>query len=116
MPKYKQKKKTSSLSTAEHELAKLQNEYLKGLRRLQMEQTSEGKFRLIQDLHRQYKYPLKQLPIISGLPKETYYGRVFNSFEELEQVINTWIHYYNKQIKKKLNWKSLIQYRLTYSK
>ncbi|MCT4423747.1 IS3 family transposase, partial [Lactococcus cremoris] len=28
-----------------------------------------------------------------------------------------WIHYYNtKRIKKKLNWMSPIQYRLTYSK
>lgn len=51
------------------------------------------------------------------LKQEIYYGRVFNSFEELEQAINTWIHYYNnKRIKKKLNWKCPIQYRLTYSK
>ncbi|WP_145995534.1 IS3 family transposase, partial [Lactococcus cremoris] len=46
-----------------------------------------------------------------------YYGHVFNSFEELEQAITKWIHYYNtKRIKKKLNWMSPIQYRLTYSK
>lgn len=50
MPQYKQKKKSSSLSTAEHELAKLQNENLnlrmeneclKGLRRLRMEQQAK---------------------------------------------------------------------------
>lgn len=51
------------------------------------------------------------------LKQEIYYGHIFNSFEELEQTIMTWIHYYNtKRIKKKLNWLSPIQYRLTYSK
>lgn len=51
------------------------------------------------------------------LKQEIYYGHVFNSFEELEQAITKWIHYYNtKRIKKKLNWMSPIQYRLTYSK
>lgn len=51
------------------------------------------------------------------LKKEIYYGRVFNSFEEFEQDIRSWIHYYNaKRIKKKLSWMSPIQYRLTYSK
>lgn len=51
------------------------------------------------------------------LKQEIYYGHVFNSFEELEQAITKWIHYYNtKRIKKKFNWMSPIQYRLTYSK
>lgn len=51
------------------------------------------------------------------LKQEIYYGHVFNSFEELKQAITAWIHYYNtKRIKKKLNWMSPIQYRLTYSK
>lgn len=51
------------------------------------------------------------------IKQEIYYGHVFNSFEELEQAITKWIHYYNtKRIKKKLNWMSPIQYRLTYSK
>jgi len=50
------------------------------------------------------------------LKQETYYGRVFNSFEELKQTIRDWIRYYNaKRIKKKLNWMSPIQYRLLYS-
>ena len=51
------------------------------------------------------------------LKQEIYYGHVFESFEELQRVIITWIHYYNtKRIKKKLNWMSPIQYRLMYSK
>lgn len=51
------------------------------------------------------------------LKQEIYYGHIINSFEALEQAIITWIHYYNtKRIKKKLNWMSPIQYRLTYSK
>lgn len=49
------------------------------------------------------------------LKQEIYYGRVFNSYDELKQSIIIWIHYYNtKRIKKKLNWMSPIQYRLTY--
>ncbi len=52
-----------------------------------------------------------------SLKQEIYYGHIFNSFEELEQTIMTWIHYDNtKRIKKKLNWLSTIQYCLTYSK
>lgn len=51
------------------------------------------------------------------LKQEIYYGHVFNSFEELSKAITIWIDYYNvKRIKKKLNWMSPIQYRLTYSK
>lgn len=50
------------------------------------------------------------------LKQEVYYGRVFQSFEELERTIRDWIQYYNtKRIKKKLNWKSPIQYRLSLS-
>lgn len=50
------------------------------------------------------------------LKQEIYYGHVFNSFESLEQTIISWIHYYNtKRIKKKLNWMSPIQYRISYS-
>ncbi|GAA3252979.1 hypothetical protein GCM10017706_26440 [Lactococcus lactis subsp. hordniae] len=49
------------------------------------------------------------------LKQEIYYGRIFNSYEELEQAIFIWIEYYNtKRIKKKLNWMSPIQYRLAY--
>lgn len=51
------------------------------------------------------------------LKQEIYYGHVFNSFEELQQAIIVWVHYYNtKRIKKKLNWMSPIQYRLVYQK
>ncbi|KSU17637.1 Mobile element protein [Lactococcus lactis subsp. lactis] len=66
------------------------------------------------------RFKSKKAPVFSSdnlLKQEIYYGHVFNSFEELEQAITKWIHYYNtKRIKKKLNWMSPIQYRLTYSK
>ena len=49
------------------------------------------------------------------LKQEIYYGHIFSSFEELEQVIVIWIRYYNtKRIKQKLNWMSPIQFRLNY--
>lgn len=49
------------------------------------------------------------------LKQEIYYGRVFNSYDELKQSIIIWIKYHNtKRIKKKLNWMSPIQYRFTY--
>lgn len=49
------------------------------------------------------------------LKQEIYYGHVFESFDELKQVIVKWVKYYNtKRIKKKLNWMSPIQYRLAY--
>ncbi|WP_423202030.1 IS3 family transposase [Lactococcus lactis] len=49
------------------------------------------------------------------LKQEIYYGRVFNSYQELSQAITEWIGYYNtKRIKKKLNWMSPTQFRLTY--
>jgi len=51
------------------------------------------------------------------LKQEIYYGRVFNSYQELSQTITNWIHYYNtKRIKKKLNWLSPVQFRLTSQK
>ena len=47
------------------------------------------------------------------LKQEVYYGRTFSSFEELNQSISDWIHYYNhKRIKEKLDWLSPIEYRL----
>lgn len=50
------------------------------------------------------------------LKQEIYYGRTFKSFEELKSTIIIWIDYYNtRRIKKKLNWMSPIQYRLSYS-
>lgn len=49
------------------------------------------------------------------LKQEIYYGYIFSSFEELDQVIVSWIRYYNtKRIKQKLNWMSPIQFRLNY--
>ncbi|WP_420828234.1 IS3 family transposase [Lactococcus paracarnosus] len=40
-------------------------------------------------------------------------SKLFNSFEEPEQTIMTWIHYDNtKRIKKKLGWLSPTEYRL----
>ena len=49
----------------------------------------------------------------SILKQEIYYGRQFNSFDELETTIIEHITYYNtKMIKKKLNWNSPISYRL----
>lgn len=48
----------------------------------------------------------------SILKQEIYYGRQFNSFDELETTIIEYITYYNtKRIKKKLNWNSPISYR-----
>ncbi|MGL4333604.1 MAG: IS3 family transposase, partial [Lactococcus garvieae] len=45
------------------------------------------------------------------LKQEIYYGRVFNSYQELSQTITDWIDYYNtKRIKKKLNWLSPTQF------
>lgn len=49
------------------------------------------------------------------LKQEIYYGRVFNSYQELREEIIDWITYYNtKRIKKKLNWMSPAQFRLIY--
>ncbi|PID23187.1 hypothetical protein CSV61_01665 [Sporosarcina sp. P3] len=49
-----------------------------------------------------------------GLMKqEMYYGEPLRTYEELEQAIKTYIHYYNhKRIKQKLAGMSPVQYRL----
>lgn len=50
------------------------------------------------------------------LKQEMYYGRIFHSYEELEQEIITYIHYYDhERIKEKLNWMSPVQYRELHS-
>ena len=42
-----------------------------------------------------------------------YYGKVYYSFNELEQAIEKYIKYYNeKRIKQKLGWLSPVNYRL----
>lgn len=49
------------------------------------------------------------------LKQEIYYGRVFNSYQELNKAISDWIIYYNtKRIKKKLSWMSPVQFRIAY--
>ena len=46
------------------------------------------------------------------LKQEMYYGKTFNSFDELKLAIEKYIEYYNnKRIKKRLNWMSPVQYR-----
>lgn len=53
----------------------------------------------------------------SLLKQEIYHGRIFYSYEELEQAITRFIDYYNqKRMKKKLNWMSPIAYRKAYQK
>lgn len=48
----------------------------------------------------------------SLLKQEIYYGKAYYSFEELKQAIDDYIYYYNyKRMKKKLNWKSPVQFR-----
>jgi len=48
------------------------------------------------------------------MKQEMYYGRVFYSFEELCDTIHKYIQYYNEErIKKRLNWLSPVQYRLS---
>ncbi len=47
------------------------------------------------------------------LKQEMYYGEPLRTYEELEQAIKTYIHYYNnKRIKQKLAGMSPVQYRL----
>lgn len=50
-----------------------------------------------------------------GLMKqEMYYGKVYYSYEELKEAIETYMEYYNKRrIKEKLGWMSPVEYRLT---
>lgn len=51
------------------------------------------------------------------LKQEIYYGHAFNSYHELSQAITDWIDYYNtKRIKKKLNWMSPAQFRISYQR
>lgn len=46
------------------------------------------------------------------LKQEMYYGNTYYSFEELKEAIEKYIVYYNeKRIKKKLEWKSPVEYR-----
>ena len=48
------------------------------------------------------------------MKQEMYYGNTYYSFEELKEAIEKYIVYYNeKRIKKKLGWKSPVEYRLT---
>ena len=48
------------------------------------------------------------------LKQEIYYGEVYYSFEELKEVIEKYIIYYNEQrIKQKLGWMSPVEYRLS---
>lgn len=47
------------------------------------------------------------------LKQEIYYGKVYYSYQELEQAIINYIGYYNnKRIKQKLGWLSPVEYRL----
>ena len=48
------------------------------------------------------------------LKQEIYYGEVYYSFEELKEVIEKYIIYYNEQrIKQRLGWMSPVEYRLS---
>ena len=47
------------------------------------------------------------------LKQEIYYGKVYYSYQELEQTIINYVDYYNnKRIKQKLGWLSPVEYRL----
>lgn len=47
------------------------------------------------------------------MKQEMYYGKVYYSFDELNQAIEKYIKYYNeKRIKEKLGWMSPVEYRL----
>lgn len=51
------------------------------------------------------------------LKQEIYYGVKYTSYDELKDAIERYIAYYNEQrIKKGLDWKSPVEYRLTYNK
>jgi transposase InsO family protein len=48
------------------------------------------------------------------MKQEMYHGRIFRSYEELEQAIVAYIHYYNhERMKQKLDWLSPVEYRIT---
>ena len=51
------------------------------------------------------------------LKQEMYYGKTFQSYEELKEAIDNYINYYNeKRIKEKLGWLSPIEYREKHKK
>ncbi|WP_430608171.1 IS3 family transposase [Enterococcus sp. AZ170] len=53
----------------------------------------------------------------SLLKQEIYHGKTYSSFEELKTAIDNYIYYYNNErMKKKLNWKSPVQFRIAESK
>lgn len=48
----------------------------------------------------------------SILKQEVYYGKIYQSQNELIEAIENYIYYYNHhRIKKKLNWKSPVEFR-----
>ncbi|WP_242992467.1 IS3 family transposase [Faecalicatena contorta] len=48
------------------------------------------------------------------MKQEMYYGEVYYSYDDLNEAINNYIEYYNKQrIKEKLGWMSPVEYRLS---
>lgn len=50
-----------------------------------------------------------------GLLKQAiFHDEIYHSFEELKRAIDCYIYYYNnRRMKKKLNWKSPVQFRKT---
>lgn len=47
------------------------------------------------------------------MKQEMYYGQNFRSYEELEQAIIIYVHYYNhERMKEKLGWMSPVEYRI----
>lgn len=47
------------------------------------------------------------------MKQEMYYGKIFSSFEELKESVDTYIYYYNnKRIKSRLGYKSPVQFRI----
>lgn len=45
------------------------------------------------------------------MKQEMYYGKIYNSYKELEAAITEYIRYYNEErIKEKLNWQSPVEY------
>ncbi|MGX7265795.1 IS3 family transposase, partial [Enterococcus crotali] len=53
----------------------------------------------------------------SLLKQEIYHGKTYSSFKELKTAIDNYIYYYNNErMKKKLNRKSPVQFRIAKSK
>ena len=51
------------------------------------------------------------------MKQEMYHGRIFRSYEELEQAIIAYVHYYNhERMKQKLDWLSPVEYRISMMK